>query len=327
MSVSGYRIQLPLNNKKRDINPAASSAAGFFIGPSGARPAALCGAVGVYSAVIRGRTNTMKLKISLLTLLPLALALPGCDRPPSGSADADNLMVSEAMDASVYAAAVANTDRPEKDLARDERSAPADVLEFFEIRPGMRVLDLFSGSGYYTELLSYVVGPGGSVVAHNNSAYAGYLGDEIEKRYADDRLPNVETLMAENNELKLAADEFDAILMILAYHDVYYANPKDGWPRIDGARMLAELHKALKPGGILGIVDHYAEAGAPRETGGSVHRIDPGIVIADVTGAGFRLEEKSDELRNMNDDYSKTVFDPELRGKTDRFILRFRKPE
>jgi predicted methyltransferase len=91
--------------------------------------------------------------------------------------------------------------------------------------------------------------------------------------------------------------------------------------------MLAELHKALKPGGILGIVDHYAEAGAPRETGGTLHRIDPGIVIADLTGAGFELEEKSDELRNMNDDYSKTVFDPELRGKTDRFILRFRKPD
>jgi predicted methyltransferase len=269
----------------------------------------------------------MNLNISLFALFPLVLALAGCGESPSGSADANDSMGAEGMDASAYAAALANTDRPEKDLARDERSNPAHVLEFFEIRPGMRVLDMFSGGGYYSELLSYVVGPEGSVVDHNNSAYAGYLGDEIGDRYANDRLPNVETLMAENNELSLAAEEFDAMLMILAYHDVYYANPKGGWPRIDGARMLAELHKALKPGGVLGIVDHYAEAGAPRETGGTVHRIDPGIVIADLTSAGFKLEEKSDKLRNMNDDYSKTVFDPELRGKTDRFILRFRKPE
>jgi predicted methyltransferase len=114
---------------------------------------------------------------------------------------------------------------------------------------------------------------------------------------------------------------------MLAYHDIYYSNPKDGWPKIDGPKLLAELHQALKPGGVLGIVDHHAEAGAPRETGGTLHRIDPSIVIADLTGAGFELEEKSDELRNMSDDHSRTVFDPELRGLTDRFMLRFRKPE
>jgi predicted methyltransferase len=269
----------------------------------------------------------MKLKIPLLALFPLLLTHAACEAPPSDAVEGNDMMLPEAVDPSAYAAAVANTERPEKDLERDERSKPAHVLQFFEIRPGMRVLDLFSGGGYYSELVSYVVGPEGSVVAHNNSAYVGYVGEEIEQRYADDRLPNVETLMAENNELSLPPGEFDAILMILAYHDVYYANPTEGWPKIDGATMLAELHKALKPGGILGIVDHYAEAGAPRETGGTVHRIDPGIVIADLTGAGFELEGKSDELRNMNDDYSKTVFDPELRGKTDRFILRVRKSD
>jgi predicted methyltransferase len=285
----------------------------------------------------------MNFGIPVLAILPLMLAFAGCEGPPSETADADGAMTSNAPetiaedavensaensgDASVYSAAVANAGRSAKDLERDAHSKPAKVLQFFGIQPGMRVLDLFSGGGYYSELLSYIVGPDGSVVAHNNSAYVDYLGDEIDRRYADGRLPDVETLMAENNELSLAPGEFDAILMILAYHDVYYSNPKDGWPKIDAPKLLAELHQALKPGGVLGIVDHYAEAGAPRETGGTLHRIDPGIVIADVTGAGFELEGRSDELRNMNDDYSKIVFDPELRGRTDRFILRFRKAE
>jgi predicted methyltransferase len=269
----------------------------------------------------------MNLNQPLLFLLPLVLAaVAGCEPPPDNAVDSEDMMISKAMDASIYSAAIASEERPEKDIERDERSKPAKVLQFFEIQPGMRVLDLFSGGGYYSELLSRVVGPEGSVVAHNNSAYVRYAGDEIEQRFAGDRLPNVETLMAENNELDLPQEDFDAVLMILAYHDVYYSNPKEGWPKIDGPKLLAEVFQATKPGGVLGIVDHHAEAGAARETGGTLHRIDPSIVIADVTSAGFVLEEKSDELRNMNDDYSKIVFDPELRGKTDRFILRFRKP-
>ena len=267
----------------------------------------------------------MNLKRPLLILLPLVLA--GCE-PPSGDAvDPEDMMISRAMDASIYSASIASEERLEKDRERDERSKPATVLEFFEIQPGMRVLDLFSGGGYYSELLSRVVGPEGSVVAHNNSAYVNYVGDEIEQRYAGDRLSNVETLIAENNELALPEATFDAVIMILAYHDVYYSNPKEGWPKIDGPKLLSEIFEAMKPGGVLGIVDHYAEAGAARETGGTLHRIDPGIVIADLTSAGFVLEDKSDALRSMNDDYSKIVFEPELRGKTDRFMLRFRKPE
>jgi predicted methyltransferase len=263
----------------------------------------------------------------ILALLPCLLALVGCRDVPDDVVEADDIVISEAMDAAAYAAAVANRERPTQDFERDLHSKPATVLQFFDIRPGMRVLDLFSGGGYYSELLSYVVGPEGSVVAHNNRAYVAYVGEEIERRYRDDRLQNVEILMAENNELNLPAADFDAILMILGYHDIYYSNPKDGWPRIDGPKLLAQLHQALKPGGVLGIVDHYAEAGAPRETGGTLHRIDPGIVIADLTGAGFVLDAKSDELRNMRDDHSRIVFDPELKGRTDRFILRFRRPQ
>ena len=231
-----------------------------------------------------------------------------------------------AVPAAHYADAVASTTRFAGDRERDANRKPAEVLRFFDIRPGMRVLDLYAGDGYYTELLSAVVQPGGSVVAHTNSAYLGFVGEPFQARLENNRLPNVEVLIAENNELDLPRESFDAVLMILTYHDIYYANPKDGWPKIDGPRLLAELHESMKPGAVLGIVDHYAEPGSPRETGGTVHRIDPGIVIGEVEAAGFVLEEKGEFLRNMGDDYGKNVFDPAVRGKTDRFVLRFLKP-
>lgn len=231
-----------------------------------------------------------------------------------------------AVSATHYSDAVADTRRPAEDRERDADRKPAEVLQFFGIGPGMRVLDLFAGGGYYTELLSAVVRPGGSVVAHTNSAYLGFVGERFQARLENNRLPNVEVLIAENNELDLPREAFDAALMILTYHDIYYANPADGWPKIDGPRLLAELYQGMKPGAILGIVDHYAEPGSPRETGGTVHRIDPGIVIAELEAAGFVFEEKADFLRNMDDDYGRNVFDPEVRGKTDRFVLRFRKP-
>lgn len=249
----------------------------------------------------------------------VALSLAACsaaERPPEAGD----------VDPAVYRSAVGDPSRPAADRERDALRKPAAVLEFFGIRPGMTVLEMYSGGGYYAEILSKVVGGEGRVVAHNNQAYARHAADEVAARYADGRLPNVEMLMAENNELELPAAEFDAILMILAYHDIYFVSPKHGWPKIDGPKLLAELYAAAKPGAVLGIVDHYAEAGAPRETGGTTHRIDPRIVITEVEAAGFELAGKSDVLRNMDDDYSRNVFEADLRGRTDRFVLRFTKP-
>jgi len=114
--------------------------------------------------------------------------------------------------------------------------------------------------------------------------------------------------MAENNELDLEADQFDAVIMTLNYHDLYWESEKYNWVKIEVENFLAELFEGMKPGATLGIVDHYAVAGAPSETGSTLHRIDS-------------------LLRNLDDDRSKSVFDPEIRGKTDRFIMRFKKPE
>jgi predicted methyltransferase len=235
--------------------------------------------------------------------------------------------VANDADADVYADALASPSRLEADAARDAGRKPDEVLAFFGIGSDMVVLDMFSGGGYYTEIISTVVGKKGRVVAHSNSAYLQYVGEEFEARHAEGRLPNVDVLMAENNELQLDADQFDAITMILAFHDTYWINPDGGWPEINRPTMNAELFASLKPGGVLGIVDHYAAAGSSGETGGTLHRIDRAIAVADFEAAGFVLESESDILRNPEDDYSKGVFAPGIRGKTDRFVLLFRKPD
>jgi len=251
----------------------------------------------------------------------LALTLGGCGQ------HADEEHTSEAPATSIYADAVANDARPESDRARDAGRKPADVLEFFSIEPGMTVLDMFSGGGYYTEILSHAVGEHGRVIAQSNEAYLQFVGDEFEQRYLGGRLANVLVLMAENNELELEPESLDAVMLVLSFHDLYYAAPDNGWPAIDVPAFLAELHSGLRAGGIVGIIDHYAADGAPSETGSTTHRIDPAIVVAAMTAAGFELDGQSDLLRNAEDDYEKVVFDPDLRGKTDRFVMRFRKPE
>jgi predicted methyltransferase len=116
---------------------------------------------------------------------------------------------------SVYQDAVIHLNRRAADHDRDAGRKPAQVLAFFGIEPGMTVLDLFSGGGYYSELLSYIVGTEGRVVAHSNEAYVNFVGEEFQERYADGRLTNVEILMAENNELELPAETFDAVTLMM----------------------------------------------------------------------------------------------------------------
>lgn len=223
-------------------------------------------------------------------------------------------------------AAEANTARPAADRARDRSRQGAAVLTFFRIGPGMTVLDLWSGGGYYTELLSHVVGGSGRVVAHNNTPYLEFARDDLAVRFAPGRLPNVERLLAENNQLDLPAGRFDAVLMTNVYHDIYFVDDKAGWPRIDGPKLLAEVFRSLKPGGVLGVTDHAALPGAPPETGGTLHRIDPALLKREITAAGFVLEAESDVLMNPTDDRTKSAFDPSVQGRTEQVVLRFRKP-
>lgn len=268
----------------------------------------------------------MKTRFALLTTT-LFLAACGQEAAEPGPQAAAMPETSPAPDVSIYAAAVANPDRPEEDLASDEGRKPEAVLEFFAIQPGDIVLEMWAGGGYYTELLTHVVGPEGKVYAHANTPILNFAGEAHVKRHADGRLPNAEVFLAENNELSLEAGMFDAVTIILNYHDLYWSSEQYGWEQIDVPAFLAEIYKGIKPGGTLGIVDHQAVSGSPSETGSTLHRIDSAIVIAELTGAGFVLDGESDALANPGDDHTKGVFDPEVRGKTDRYVLRFKKPE
>ena len=224
------------------------------------------------------------------------------------------------------AEALASPARPESDRRKDVLRRPDEILSFFEIRPGMQVLDLFSGGGYYTEILSGVVGPEGHVVAHNNAAYLAYVADELEKRFADEHLGNVTRLNAEANELELPEASFDAALAILTWHDFYYSDPENGWPPIDEPALTARLCAALKPGAVLGVVDHVANAGVDaHESGQNLHRIDPQRIKADLSGSCFAFESEINVLRNPSDDHEKPMFDPAIRGKTDRVVYKFRR--
>lgn len=260
----------------------------------------------------------MKKNLFFCSLLALAAA---CNPAAEDPAEIDAGSVRN-----VYQDAVGHPERFPDDLERDVTRKPAEILEFMQVKPGMKVLDLFSGGGYYTEIISRVVGDKGAVVAQTNKAYQAFASGQTTPRYADDRLANVSILMAENNELSLPANEFDVIMMVLSYHDIYFVNESSGWPKLDGPKLLAELYKGARPGGVLGIIDHSAAPGSPRETGGTTHRIDRDIVVREVEETGFKLEASSDLLRNTEDDYSRNVFEADLRGKTDRFVLRFRKP-
>jgi predicted methyltransferase len=268
-------------------------------------------------------------RVAPLTLVVSVLvSLPAC-APPAAAPEETVVAAAEAAsysDAAVRAA-VASPDRSETDRADDAARRPGDVLAFFEIEPGMTVLDLLAGGGYHTEILSRVVGEQGRVLCHNNEPYIAFVGEALEERFAGGRLANVERIVADVNALALDPGSLDAVVFVLGYHDIYYA-PEDGsWPAIDRDGLLARLYDGLRPGGVLGIVDHVAAAGSdPADTGNRIHRIDPALVRDQVEAVGFALEAESDVLRHPEDDHTTLVFDEVIRRKTDRFVFRFRKP-
>jgi predicted methyltransferase len=222
--------------------------------------------------------------------------------------------------------AVANRQRSDADRDRDQTSKPIEVLHFAGVRPGMRVLDLLSGGGYYSEILSYVVGPEGIVVAHTNDIYEEYHKSEISERYRQNRLPNVVRLISNPPELQLESESFDVVFLVLAYHDVYYvseSNPKH--PEIDRNRFFQQLHDCLKQGGTLVIVDHAAKSGTGKDAAQDLHRIDEEFARRDIELAGFKFVSETDVLRNPDDDRSISVFDDRVRWRTDRFVFRFEK--
>jgi predicted methyltransferase len=260
----------------------------------------------------------MRLATGILLAAVLALAVMAGRAEQTGE---------RAAAAAVIEAAIASPDRPEADRAQDDRRKPRDLLEFAGVAPGMRVFDAFSAGGYYTELLSRVVGERGEVVAYNNAAYARFAAKGIATRYTGDRLPNVRQLTVEVEELELAPRSLDAVFFVMSYHDLYWRPLDRSWLPTDPALMLRKLHAALKVGGVVVVQDHVAAPGG--DTAAVVdrlHRIDPAVVRSDFERAGFAFEAASPMLAHPDDDHTRQVFDPDIRGRTDQFVFRFRRP-
>jgi len=220
---------------------------------------------------------------------------------------------------SVYARALAAPDRSDKDRERDAREHPADVLAFAGFKQGMKIADLFGGGGYYSEILAHVVGPRGKVLLVNNPPYAAFAKDDIAQRFKDGRLAQIERLVVPSEDLHLGAGTLDGALFVMSYHDLYFASGTD-FPRIDAGQFLDQVHRALKKQGRLLIVDHAAAAGTGSEPAQTLHRIDEEFAVKDLESHGFKLVGRFTGLRNAVDNHGKLVFDPEVRGHTDRFV-------
>lgn len=212
--------------------------------------------------------------------------------------------------------------RAAEDRARDAGRKPAQVIAFLGIQRGMTVVDLIAAGGYYTEVLSLAVGPKGKVYAQNG-AYVLKIRDgandkALTARLADDRLPNVVRLDREVAEIGLEPGSIDAALTALNFHDIYNKRGPEG-----ADAFLKAVYRLLKPGGVLGIVDHVGQPGADNA---KLHRIEQPKAEAAAKAAGFTLEERGRMLANPRDGGTESVFAPEIRGRTHRFVLRLRKP-
>jgi predicted methyltransferase len=213
-----------------------------------------------------------------------------------------------------YRAIVASADRTEADRNDDERRKPVQLLEFADVRTGMKILEVGAGGGYTAELFARTVGSNGIVYAQN--AKPQVLFEERMQQSA--AMKNVvSTIRPFDDPVPPQARDLDLVTLILFYHDIVYMP-------IDRAKMNRRLFEALKPGGRFIVIDHAVKTGADIGVGKTLHRIDEAIVRREVEAAGFRFEARSDFLRNPGDPREKPFF--RMDDATDRFALKFVKP-
>ncbi|MBS0362600.1 MAG: class I SAM-dependent methyltransferase [Proteobacteria bacterium] len=229
--------------------------------------------------------------------------------------------VSAAAPPAYVAKAVADPSRPKADLEQDAIRAPAETLAFVGVKPGMTVDELFPGGGYFTRMLSDVVGPNGKVMGIEKEGWKGADKADQEMIAGLDQ-KNVELQVQPFGQMQLPAGKADVFWITQNYHDLKIAK----YGVVDLAAFNKAVYAALKPGGTYFILDHEAKPGITTDEIAKLHRVEKATVIKEVTAAGFRLVGEGKFLNRPGDDHSKEIFDAAIRGKTDQYALRFVKP-
>jgi predicted methyltransferase len=224
------------------------------------------------------------------------------------------------------ARAVADSSRPDSDTARDIERKPEQTLAFSGVSPGDRVADYVADSGYFTRLFSSVVGPKGQVYAVEPTAFFRFKRFPTAVAELQDYAvahPNVTVTTAAALKGLSFPEKIDLFWISRNYHDLHdkFMGP------VDVAAFNKAVYKALKPGGVYVVLDHSAAPGAPADVTEALHRIEASTVRREVEAAGFKFDSESSILANPADPRTAKVFDPTIRGHTDQFILKFRKPK
>lgn len=257
----------------------------------------------------------MKTKLLLAAVAVGALAVSGCMAQTVGAMPGESL--TRVADNS-YAAAVADPLRPAEEVARDPLRHPAEMMAFAQLGEGDRVADIRPEEGYFTRLFAKAVGGAGRVYAfvpNQTAARENAFGDTLAAAY-----PNVNRITGDLDVMTFP-EPLDVVFMGQEYHD--FVIPRFN---VDVARMNAAVFAALKPGGLYVILDHQAAPGAGTSVVGTLHRIEASALRAQVEAAGFVFDGETSVVANSEDDHSLSVFDPAIRGKTDQFVYRFKKP-
>ena len=219
------------------------------------------------------------------------------------------------------------------DLQRDLRSKPQFVIPLLNLQSGNRVVDIFGSGGYYSELLAGAVGDEGEVLLHNNEGFEAWGINELHDRFDDRDAGPITRYVASGINLDLTENSLDGAIIVMAFHDLYVI-PKvyDGTAYVRAGNpanvtyFLEQVYRALKPGGRFVVVDHAADPAADQETAGDLHRIVEAFARQEIESRGFHFVASTDALRNAADDRNRIVFDEDLQGRTDLFVLAFEKP-
>jgi predicted methyltransferase len=214
--------------------------------------------------------------------------------------------------------AVSDTTRPKVDTDRDALRLPAETIAFAGVKPGMKVAELFPGGGYFTRMLSDVVGPKGHIYGIENAKWDNGADAKVA---AEPNHKNVSIQIVKFGEFDLP-EKVDLFWITQNYHDLHIAK----YGKVDMAAFNKHVYDVLKKGGTYFILDHQANPGTTEADIEKLHRIEKAQVIREVEAAGFKLAGEGDALHRTGDDHTKSIFDKSIQGHTDQYMLKFVKP-